>query len=192
MLTAARPFLARHCIARSVVVAAKQVTPAASISDFASGGPSGVAKEFTSFTIDQNNWAKTPTSPFAESLRAGEETRKIDMAPHPRRRFIPGELYQPEDLNDKNVPRFLKRTSKQTTTTTTKSSSSDIERRNPLKEYKDTVFLSSYLTQMGNMRSKVDTGLSRLNQRRMTKAVKRAKAIGLMPFTYNMYSSPRK
>ncbi|KAJ3150634.1 hypothetical protein HDU89_003042 [Geranomyces variabilis] len=175
MLTAARPLLARHCIARSVVVAAKQITPAASISDFASGGPSGVAKEFTSFTIDQNNWAKTPTSPFAESLRAGEETRKIDMAPHPRRRFIPGELYQPEDLNDKNVPRFLKRTSKPTTTT---KSSSDIERRNPLKEYKDTVFLSSYLTQMGNMRSKVDTGLSRQNQRRMTKAVKRAKAIG--------------
>ncbi|KAJ3175168.1 hypothetical protein HDU87_006403 [Geranomyces variabilis] len=168
---AARPSLARHCIARSVV-ALKQITPAASISDFASGGPSGVAKEFTSFTIDQNNWAKTPTSPFAESLRAGEETRKIDMAPHPRRRFIPGELYQPEDLNDKNVPRFLKRASSKTSTKS--SSSAATERRNPLKEYKDTVFLSSYLTQMGNMRSKSETGFS------------------LMPFTYNMYSSPRK
>ncbi|KAJ3154483.1 hypothetical protein HDU86_004612 [Geranomyces michiganensis] len=198
----ARNNLARQCTRSSPLTAAKQITPVASIFNFPSGGggATGVAKDFLSFPMDQSNWAKTPTSPFAESLRAGEETRKIDMAPHPRRRFIPGELYAPADLNDKNVPRYLKRSQQQqqqqqTAASAGRTTTTDmvaLDRRNPLKEYKDTVFLSSYLTQMGNMRPKSETGLSRLNQRRMTKAVKRAKAIGLIPFTYNMYAAPRK
>ncbi|KAJ3008230.1 hypothetical protein HKX48_008700, partial [Thoreauomyces humboldtii] len=95
-------------------------------------------------------------------------------------------LYSPRDLNDKFVDRFIKSRSKQP-----QIDVCEVERMDPLKEYKNTHFLSQFLTQMGYIKSKTDTGLSRYHQRRMTKAVKRAKAMGLMPFTYNLTSPKR-
>ncbi|KAI8921201.1 ribosomal protein S18 [Powellomyces hirtus] len=119
-----------------------------------------------------------------ESSREDENRRKVVMVPHARRRFVPGQTYSPNELNDKNVDHYLKKNSK-----TELVDVCDLERKNPLKEYKNVSFLSQFLTQMGYIRAKRETGLSRENQRRMTKAVKRAKAIGMLPFTYNLWNA---
>lgn len=41
--------------------------------------------------------------------------------------------------------------------------------------------MSEYMTSMGRIRHSKDTGLRRVNQRRVAKAIKRAIGIGLMP-----------
>ena len=41
--------------------------------------------------------------------------------------------------------------------------------------------MSEYMTSMGRIRHSKDTGLRRVNQRRVSKAIRRAIGIGLMP-----------
>lgn len=52
---------------------------------------------------------------------------------------------------------------------------------NPLDHYKNFAVMSEYITDMGRIRSGVDTGLRPVNQRKMAKAVRRAMGMGLMP-----------
>ncbi|RKP22398.1 ribosomal protein S18, partial [Syncephalis pseudoplumigaleata] len=54
----------------------------------------------------------------------------------------------------------------------------------PLHEFKNVPLLSRFVTEMGRIRPRSETGLSTKNQRRLSKAIKRARAMGLMPFTY--------
>jgi ribosomal protein S18 len=54
---------------------------------------------------------------------------------------------------------------------------------NPLKEYTDVLLLSHFVTTMGHLKSGIANGLSASNQRKVAKAVKRARAFGLLPFT---------
>ncbi|KAI8871417.1 37S ribosomal protein S18, partial [Ramicandelaber brevisporus] len=55
---------------------------------------------------------------------------------------------------------------------------------NPLHEYKYVSLLSQYVTDMGRIISREKTGLTKINQRRVSKAIRRARAFGLMPVTY--------
>ncbi|RKP07364.1 ribosomal protein S18 [Thamnocephalis sphaerospora] len=55
---------------------------------------------------------------------------------------------------------------------------------NPLHEYKNTVILSRYVSALGRIAPRANSGLTRKNQRRLAKAIKRARAMGLMPYTY--------
>lgn len=50
-------------------------------------------------------------------------------------------------------------------------------------DYKDTVILSRFLSERGKILSRRLTGLSAYNQRKVSKALKRAQHLGLMPFS---------
>ncbi|KAJ2454914.1 hypothetical protein EV183_001175 [Coemansia sp. RSA 2336] len=54
---------------------------------------------------------------------------------------------------------------------------------NPLKEYKNTLMLSSFVTEMGKIKPRYQTGLSAKSQRRIAKAIRRARSFGLIPVT---------
>jgi len=58
---------------------------------------------------------------------------------------------------------------------------------NPLHEYKNTRLFLPFLSEMGRIKSRFDTGLSAKNQRRVTKAIKRARAMGLLSFNTKDY-----
>ncbi|TPX71546.1 hypothetical protein SpCBS45565_g01027 [Spizellomyces sp. 'palustris'] len=121
---------------------------------------------------------------YLETTRESDTKQDIQYVPHPQRRFLPNETYVPRDLNNENIEKYIKDKQKQTP--------EDVCEKygiNPLKVYRDGTFLSRFLTRMAYMKPKSQTGLSTANQRKMTKAVKRAKAMGLLPFTYNTTGS---
>lgn len=51
----------------------------------------------------------------------------------------------------------------------------------PLKECRNTSLLSRFVTSMGKIRGRNETKLTWKNQRRMGKAIRRAKMMGLIP-----------
>lgn len=54
---------------------------------------------------------------------------------------------------------------------------------NPIDEYKAYNLLSEFTTELGRIRTREQTGLSAKNQRRLGKAVRRARALSLLPTT---------
>lgn len=50
-------------------------------------------------------------------------------------------------------------------------------------DFKDTKLLSKFLTGLGKIRSKEKTGLCAQHQRKLAKAVKRARHLGLLSYT---------
>lgn len=46
--------------------------------------------------------------------------------------------------------------------------------------------LSAFVTEMGKIRKRAQTNLTWRSQRRVTKAIKRAKLMGIMPMFYRM------
>lgn len=64
----------------------------------------------------------------------------------------------------------------------------------PQHETVNPIFLNGFLTDMGKIKGRAETGLSRKSQRMVGKAVRRARAIGVMPtlhrapqHTFSMY-----
>lgn len=49
-------------------------------------------------------------------------------------------------------------------------------------DYKDTDILERFLTEHGRIQHRRDTGLNARNQREVTKAIKRARYLGLLPY----------
>ena len=52
---------------------------------------------------------------------------------------------------------------------------------NPLHEWKNVSILGSFVTSMGRLMPRSQTGLRAVNQRKISKAVRRAVGMGLMP-----------
>ncbi|MCX6114763.1 MAG: 30S ribosomal protein S18 [Proteobacteria bacterium] len=50
-------------------------------------------------------------------------------------------------------------------------------------DYKDVVMLSRFVSERGRILSRRLTGLSAFNQRKVSKAIKRAQSLGLMAYT---------
>ncbi|KAL7748828.1 hypothetical protein RI367_005741 [Sorochytrium milnesiophthora] len=57
-------------------------------------------------------------------------------------------------------------------------------KKDPLKEYKDSTLLSYFITEAGSLMNRHQTSLSAKNQRKLSKAVRRARAMGLLPYMY--------
>jgi small subunit ribosomal protein S18 len=57
--------------------------------------------------------------------------------------------------------------------------------KNQIKEidYRDTALLNRYLTNWGKIKSAKETNTSTKYQRQLTRAVKRARYLGLLPYT---------
>jgi small subunit ribosomal protein S18 len=62
---------------------------------------------------------------------------------------------------------------------------SDFLEENNLKNltYRDTEILEQFLTEYGRIQHRRDTGLSAKHQRQLTTAIKRARFMGLLPYT---------
>ncbi|KAF9181029.1 hypothetical protein BGZ50_005759 [Haplosporangium sp. Z 11] len=83
--------------------------------------------------------------------------------------FRKGDIYKPSDLNE----------SKSTTYTPPPKLVDELKilKLNPLVEYKNAALLSHYISPLGRLLSREQTGLSAKNQRRLSKAVRRARAM---------------
>ena len=86
--------------------------------------------------------------------------------------FKPKQEYVPRDLNSKNSDRILSRKVMQ------KSDVLNELNIDPLKEYKNVRMLSHFVTEIGFIKPRIDTGLSTKNQKRVAKAIRRARSMG--------------
>ncbi|EEB09103.2 ribosomal protein subunit S18 [Schizosaccharomyces japonicus yFS275] len=88
----------------------------------------------------------------------------------------PGDVYTPSDLTleavDAQRNEFRQRRPADPFTALGKS---------PLDYWKNPVVLSEYLTELGRIKHRAVTGLSAKHQRQLTRAIKRARATGVLP-----------
>ncbi|KAJ1673887.1 hypothetical protein EV182_004375 [Spiromyces aspiralis] len=90
-------------------------------------------------------------------------------------RFQPKQIYKPSDFDENYRQRTLEVNEKKG------KHAKDPFRRfniNPLDEYKNVALLSNYVTEMGRIKPKHMTGLSAKSQRKIAKAIRRARAFG--------------
>lgn len=130
----------------------------------------------------------------ARSLRALTPLRLVrhssdipTYSPHPNahqnpvnpnqsfRTFTPTDTYSPANLSRKNHDAYKHMLSK--------NSPADVfaeSGRHPLREWKNVALMSSFVSQMGWIMPRRTTGLSKPNQRHVSKAIKRAKSMGTL------------
>ncbi|KAJ3388045.1 hypothetical protein HDU92_001653 [Lobulomyces angularis] len=131
------------------------------------------------------------------TLNAFEKSKVIQYKPHKsenqerylfkKRFFKPNETYEPKDLNDENLRPFIEHLEKQKKPDYFMKTGID-----PIKEYKNVGLLSLFVSELGMIKPSKDTGLNRINQRKLAKSVKRAQSFGLMPYTYKWRKSENK
>ncbi|KAJ2138329.1 hypothetical protein IW136_003178 [Coemansia sp. RSA 678] len=136
----------------------------------------------------------TPTPKPTDAVRAIErervqqllKTSSFRKGPGPEfentqysRKMYPQKAYHPGELNEANARRSLDFRLK-------KQKHQDpfvMLGVNPLVEYKNTVLLSHFVTDMGRIKPRYQTGLSAKMQRRVGQAIRRARSFGLIPVT---------
>lgn len=89
-----------------------------------------------------------------------------------------GRVYSPEDLSF-NAKRPLKKAAREASIVD-KFHQLQIK---PLDQYKSYNLLSEYITDLGRIRPRIQTGLSAKNQRVLARTVRRARALSLLPTT---------
>jgi ribosomal protein S18 len=87
-------------------------------------------------------------------------------------------------LNDKNAAAYIKKLEMTSSENILKTLNIQ-----PLKEFKNTSMLSHFITEMGHIKPNYKTGLDAAYQRQVSKAIKRARAMGLLPYTYRLTTS---
>ncbi|KAL0078838.1 ribosomal protein S18 [Phycomyces blakesleeanus] len=98
-----------------------------------------------------------------------------------------GDTYHPEDLNDTRYQESLRQ--RRGRPVTPAVDPFDALGLDPLHEYKNFRLLSHFVSDMGKILPRTQTGVSAKNQRKLAHAVKRARAMGLMSCT-SKYVSP--
>ncbi|KAJ2852687.1 hypothetical protein IWW36_000044 [Coemansia brasiliensis] len=140
----------------------------------------GIAFKFTALEKDHSD------SPAKDSEAANTKTRAGQTSPgiayenaQYATKLFPNKPYHPSQLN-------AGYTGKPFTLIPRKARQKDpfvLMGINPLKEYKNTLMLSSFVTEMGKIKPRYQTGLSAKSQRRVAKAIRRARSFGLIPVT---------
>ncbi|KAF8447076.1 hypothetical protein BDZ91DRAFT_702894 [Kalaharituber pfeilii] len=128
-----------------------------------------------------NSWASIINSQPLPSAAAADTSPLTDADSEElyrlQKRFRQGEIYAPKDLSFETFKNWRKR----------KAPSKDVFDElglNPLEEYKNFNLLAEYVTDMGRIKHRSETGLRPVNQRRIAKAIRRAVGIGLLPSTH--------
>ncbi|KAJ3107548.1 28S ribosomal protein S18c, mitochondrial [Phlyctochytrium planicorne] len=98
-----------------------------------------------------------------------------------KRNFKPNQTYDPQELNQKFFESFKKAKAMEMKVDVFKTLKID-----PLSQFKNVSLLSHFVTDTGSIRPRRDTGLTIESQRRLSRAIKRAQAFGLMPVTYKL------
>ncbi|KAI9368947.1 ribosomal protein S18 [Aspergillus egyptiacus] len=109
---------------------------------------------------------------FIEDQRAAAESRAL--AKFQTREWKAGDVYAPHDLSPAEMKKWKTRHPPRT-------DAFDALKLNPLDAYKNFNIMSEYMTQMGRIKHRKNTGLRAVNQRKIAKAIRRAIGIGLMP-----------
>ncbi|EPQ67094.1 Bgt-4099 [Blumeria graminis f. sp. tritici] len=90
------------------------------------------------------------------------------------RRWKAGDVYAPHDLHQAEQVKFRQRVDASTDIF-------DALDMNPLEHYRNFSLMSEWMTPMGRIKSRKETGLRPVNQRRIAKAIRRSIGIGMMP-----------
>ncbi|KAI8079574.1 ribosomal protein S18 [Gilbertella persicaria] len=93
-----------------------------------------------------------------------------------------GDTYHPEDLNDARYRESLRRRRGKPAPT---EDPFEVLGLDPLHEYKNFRLLTHFVSDMGKILPREQTGLSAKNQRKLAKAIKRARAMGFISSTNN-------
>ncbi|PYI01071.1 37S ribosomal protein S18 [Aspergillus sclerotiicarbonarius CBS 121057] len=109
---------------------------------------------------------------FLEDQRAQNESRALER--FQTREWRAGDIYSPHDLSPTEMRKWRKRNSPPT-------DAFDALNVNPLHMYKNFSIMSEYVTSMGRIKGRNLTGLRPVNQRKISKAIRRAIGLGLMP-----------
>ncbi|KAF9111186.1 hypothetical protein BGX27_005273 [Mortierella sp. AM989] len=121
---------------------------------------------------------KSTDAPDEEEPRRQTTGLTSDQLKVSRGNFRQGDIYNPSDLNDTKPITFAPPTKP--------VDELKILKLNPIVEYKNAALLSHYITPLGRLMSREQTGLSAKNQRRVTKAVRRARALCIISPTAKM------
>ncbi|KAI8097421.1 ribosomal protein S18 [Halteromyces radiatus] len=116
--------------------------------------------------ILQDSITKEKAKPLAD---VGQRYQKIHHA---------GDIYHPQDLNDARYQDQLRQ--RRGRPNVPSEDPFDVLGLDPLHEYKNYRLLSHFVSDMGKILPREKTGLTAKNQRKLAKAVKRARAMGIM------------
>lgn len=107
-------------------------------------------------------------------------TRK-DLESQVTRKYKPGDVYAPHDLSGAEASKWKKMSKKPRP----RFDVLDQLGIDPRQHYTNLAMMGEYTSEMGKIKSGKETGLRPVNQRRMAKAIRRAKGVGLlMPGTH--------
>ncbi|CAO1597397.1 hypothetical protein XANCAGTX0491_001206 [Xanthoria calcicola] len=144
-------------------------------------------------SLSQDAQAQTTATTARRSALAETEAayRATDLERHLHRRFRPGDIYAPHDLSPTEQAKWRPRAavggSLQGRGTPANAHAQnrrdvfDVLGINPLDEYKNFSIMTEFVSSMGRIRHRRETGLRGVNQRRVAKAVRRAVGMGLLP-----------
>ncbi|KAJ6113758.1 hypothetical protein N7523_007075 [Penicillium sp. IBT 18751x] len=109
---------------------------------------------------------------FLEDQKAQGESRALEK--FQTREWKAGDIYAPHDLSPAEMKKWGKRKSPST-------DAFDALNLNPLHLYRNFSVMSEYVSALGRIRHRDQTGLRPVNQRKIAKAIRRAMGLGLMP-----------
>ncbi|CCG82028.1 37S ribosomal protein rsm18,mitochondrial [Taphrina deformans PYCC 5710] len=127
---------------------------------------SALNAEFKSITSQQKQQRPHPRGEIAN-----EDLKRYETTLNTR-----GMIYSPADLSFE-AKRPLQQKNRQSQITDKFEEYSV----NPMDEYKSFNLLSQFTTELGRIRTREQTGLSTKNQRRLGKAIRRARALSILP-----------
>lgn len=140
-----------------------------------SGGSGGSGGGGGRFDDDRSRAGRSQGPPSAAGV---PNLRPAELPRYETRLDQPGLVYSPQDLSfDARRPLMAKY----------RLSLLDDNFKNagvdPLDEWKSASLLSDFLTDMGRIKTREQTGLGARSQRKLAKAVRRARALGILPST---------
>lgn len=151
-----------------------------------------LANLVNSYTNPSPNPGRTTSQPMDRaSLLASTESlyRAADLERYIYRRYRPGDIYAPHDLSSVEQQKW-RNTSRRTANKGAPLLSSkksvrhdafDVLDVHPLAEFKNFAMMGEFVTSMGRIKHRRETGLRGVNQRRAARAVRRAVGMGLLP-----------
>ncbi|ORY92035.1 ribosomal protein S18 [Syncephalastrum racemosum] len=110
-----------------------------------------------------------------------QQSKRTASGPRFQKSHQIGDTYHPHDLNDKEYQQRLQASRRKPQTPA--QDPFDVLDLDPLHEYKNTELLSYFVSDMGKILPRNVTGVTAKNQRKLAKAIKRARAMGLLSCT---------
>ncbi|CAO0798045.1 unnamed protein product [Mucor circinelloides] len=145
----------------------------AATQQLASSAPSDKSIEKATLELLSDTVQKDKARPISEAVQRYQKVHHE------------GDIYHPEDLNDTRYRESLRQ--RRGKPTPPAEDPFEVLGLDPLHEYKNFRLLTHFVSDMGKILPREQTGVSAKNQRKLAKAIKRARAMGLMSSTSKQY-----